>query len=68
MGGGETGGEIGGLKLFKLLMETKSRQRVSDHGEVFTAERNVKAVLGLVKLETEPHCQQTCLRKGRALK
>ena len=31
----------------------KSRQRVADHGEVFTAEREVNAMLYLVKNETE---------------
>ncbi|MFN3989175.1 MAG: SAM-dependent DNA methyltransferase [Erythrobacter sp.] len=31
----------------------KSRQRVSDHGEVFTADREVNAMLDLVKPETE---------------
>lgn len=31
----------------------KSRQRVADHGEVFTAEREVKAMCDLVKQETE---------------
>jgi hypothetical protein len=30
-----------------------SRQRVSDHGEVFTASREVTAMLDLVKQETE---------------
>ncbi|MDR0931803.1 MAG: hypothetical protein LBM70_02150 [Victivallales bacterium] len=33
--------------------QTKSRQRVIDHGEVFTAEREVNAMLDLVKQETE---------------
>ena len=33
--------------------QTKSRQRVRDHGEVFTAEREVKAMCDLVKDETE---------------
>jgi len=33
--------------------QTKSRQRVTDHGEVFTAEREVNAMLDLVKQETE---------------
>ena len=32
---------------------TKSKQRVADHGEVFTAEREVNAMLDLVKQETE---------------
>lgn len=33
--------------------QTKSRQRVADHGEVFTSEREVNAMLDLVKHETE---------------
>ena len=33
--------------------QIKSRQRVTDHGEVFTAEREVNAMLDLVKQETE---------------
>ena len=33
--------------------QVKSRQRVVDHGEVFTAEREVKAMCDLVKHETE---------------
>lgn len=33
--------------------QTKSKRRVSDHGEVFTAEREVNAMLDLVKQETE---------------
>ena len=33
--------------------QVKSRQRVADHGEVFTAEREVKAMCDLVKQETE---------------
>ena len=33
--------------------QIKSRQRVADHGEVFTAEREVNAMLDLVKEETE---------------
>jgi len=33
--------------------QTKSRKRVTDHGEVFTAEREVNAMLDLVKQETE---------------
>lgn len=33
--------------------QTKSKQRVTDHGEVFTAEREVKAMCDLVKQETE---------------
>ena len=31
----------------------KSKQRVADHGEVFTAEREVNAMLDLVKQETD---------------
>jgi hypothetical protein len=33
--------------------QTKSKQRVADHGEVFTAQREVKAMLDLVKPESE---------------
>ena len=33
--------------------QIKSKQRVADHGEVFTAEREVNAMLDLVKQETE---------------
>jgi len=33
-------------------MQIKSKQRVTDHGEVFTAEREVQAMLELVKHET----------------
>ncbi len=33
-------------------MQIKSRQRVTDHGEVFTAEREVRAMLDLVNSET----------------
>lgn len=33
--------------------QVKSRKRVADHGEVFTAEREVNAMLDLVKQETE---------------
>ena len=33
--------------------QIKSRRRVADHGEVFANERDVKAVLDLVKKETE---------------
>ncbi len=33
--------------------QVKTRQRVSDHGEVFTSEREVNAMLDLVKQETE---------------
>ncbi|NMA95856.1 MAG: SAM-dependent DNA methyltransferase [Clostridiales bacterium] len=37
----------------KANEQIKSRQRVTDHGEVFTAEREVNAMLDLVKQETE---------------
>jgi len=33
--------------------QVKTKQRVADHGEVFTAEREVKAMCDLVKYETE---------------
>ena len=33
--------------------QVKSKKRVADHGEVFTAEREVKAMCDLVKQETE---------------
>jgi len=33
--------------------QVKSKERVADHGEVFTAEREVNAMLDLVKHETE---------------
>lgn len=33
--------------------QVKSKKRVADHGEVFTAEREVNAMLDLVKTETE---------------
>ena len=33
--------------------QVESRERVADHGEVFTAEREVNAMLDLVKQETE---------------
>ena len=33
--------------------QIKSRKRVTDHGEVFTNEREVNAMLDLVKDETE---------------
>lgn len=37
----------------KTIKQTKSKQRVADHGEVFTNEREVNAMLDLVKQETE---------------
>jgi len=36
-----------------MTKQVKSKQRVTDHGEVFTAEREVNAMLDLVKQETE---------------
>ncbi len=33
--------------------QVKSKQRVADHGEIFTAEREVNAMLDLVKHETD---------------
>ena len=37
----------------KEKSQTKSKKRVRDHGEVFTAEREVKAMCDLVKDETQ---------------
>jgi len=36
-----------------MTQQVKSKQRVADHGEVFTAEREIKAMCDLVKQETE---------------
>ena len=36
-----------------MARQIKSKQRVADHGEVFTADREVNAMLDLVKQETE---------------
>ena len=36
-----------------MTKQVKSKQRVADHGEVFTAEREVKSMCDLVKTETE---------------
>jgi SAM-dependent methyltransferase len=36
-----------------MTRQVKSKQRVADHGEVFTSEREVNAMLDLVKQETE---------------
>ena len=42
------------LRMCRVMdQQIKSRQRVTDHGEVFTAEREVNAMLDLVKQETE---------------
>ena len=37
----------------KQERQVVSRQRVADHGEVYTAKREVNAMLDLVKEETE---------------
>lgn len=36
-----------------MVKQVKSKERVANHGEVFTAEREVNAMLDLVKEETE---------------
>lgn len=36
-----------------IQQQVKSKQRIEDHGEVFTSEREVNAMLDLVKQETE---------------
>ena len=36
-----------------MMKQVKSKQRVADHGEVFTAQREVDAMCNLVKQETE---------------
>lgn len=41
------------LKSESLKKQVKSKKRVADHGEVFTNEREVSAMLDLVKQETE---------------
>lgn len=41
------------LGIPSVTKQVKSKQRVADHGEVFTAEREVKAMCDLVKTETE---------------
>ena len=38
--------------------QIKSKKRVADHGEVFTAERDVNAMLDLVKQETGKTAQE----------
>lgn len=42
-----------GIKNSENQNQVKSKKRVTDHGEVFTAEREVNAMLDLVKQETE---------------
>ena len=37
----------------KIEKQVKSKKRVADHGEVFTNQREVNAMLDLVKHETE---------------
>lgn len=37
----------------KTIKQVKSKKRVADHGEVFTNEREVNAMLDLVKQEAE---------------
>jgi hypothetical protein len=37
----------------EIKKQVKSKQRVADHGEVFTNEREVNAMLDLVKIESE---------------
>lgn len=41
------------MKKETVKKQTKSKERIRDHGEVFTAEREVKAMCDLVKDETE---------------
>ena len=36
-----------------MTEQVRSRERVASHGEVFTSEREVNAMLDLVKQETE---------------
>lgn len=44
---------IEGIENIKTDQQVKSKKRVTDHGEVFTSEREVNAMLDLVKQETE---------------
>tara|TARA_B110000027_G_C16072969_1_gene279947 strand:- start:494 stop:1180 length:687 start_codon:yes stop_codon:yes gene_type:complete len=41
------------IENIKTTNQVKSKKRVTDHGEVFTSEREVNAMLDLVKQETE---------------
>ena len=41
------------MKGDNIINQIKSKKRVADHGEVFTSEREVNAMLDLVKQETE---------------
>jgi len=45
--------DFGDKPLYSTMSLTKSKQRVADHGEVFTPEWMVEAMLDLVKGETE---------------
>ena len=45
--------DFGASEMTQSKPQTKSRERVRKHGEVFTAEREVKAMCDLVKDETE---------------
>jgi SAM-dependent methyltransferase len=47
------GKELSCGKCKKEMNQVKSKKRVTDHGEVFTSEREVNAMLDLVKQETE---------------
>ena len=52
---------MNGLKEeIKANKQVKSKKRVADHAEVFTAEREVNAMLDLVKQETE-RIESRCL-------
>lgn len=42
-----------------MAKQVKSKQRVADHGEVFTAEREVKAMCDLVADEPAPYGAKT---------
>lgn len=50
---GRRGGKALAIETEKSDRQVKSRERVRNHGEVFTAEREVKAMCDLVKEETE---------------
>lgn len=50
---GWRGGKALAIETEKSDRQVKSRERVRNHGEVFTAEREVKAMCDLVKEETE---------------
>ena len=48
--------KIGKIYFQMEKSQTKSKERVRERGEVFTAEREVKAMCDLVKDETERTC------------